>query len=78
MTFKSLSLVAALALAGTAVPGIAQNPTTASADPYATEAPEREDDDFPWGLLGLAGLAGLLGLKRRDDNARHTSTDNRR
>ncbi len=32
---------------------------------------QREDRDFPWGLLGLLGLAGLLGRKRddrRDDN----------
>lgn len=27
---------------------------------------EREDNDFPWGLLGLLGLAGLLGRKKRD------------
>ncbi len=29
---------------------------------------DRDDDDFPWGLLGLIGLAGLLGMKRRDDD----------
>jgi MYXO-CTERM domain-containing protein len=37
-----------------------------------TVQPERkDDDDFPWGLLGLLGLAGLLGLKRRDDHDVH-------
>ena len=29
---------------------------------------EKDDKDFPWGLLGLLGLAGLLGLKKRDDD----------
>lgn len=38
---------------------------------------QRDDDDFPWGLLGLLGLAGLLGLKRRDHDRDHhrTTTD---
>lgn len=31
-----------------------------------TVAPEREDDDFPWGLLGLLGLAGLMGRNKKD------------
>jgi hypothetical protein len=25
---------------------------------------DRDDNDFPWGILGLLGLAGLLGLRR--------------
>lgn len=33
----------------------------------ADTAPPREDNDFPWGLLGLLGLAGLLGRKKRDE-----------
>ena len=33
-----------------------------------TAQPEREDHDFPWGLLGLLGLAGLFGRKRHDDD----------
>jgi hypothetical protein len=32
-----------------------------------TVEPQREDKDFPWGLLGLLGLAGLLGRKKHDD-----------
>lgn len=32
-----------------------------------TVEPERDDDDFPWGLLGLIGLAGLLGRKKDGD-----------
>ena len=31
-----------------------------------TVEPERDDKDFPWGLLGLLGLAGLMGRKKRD------------
>ena len=27
---------------------------------------DRDNDGFPWGLLGLAGLAGLLPRKRND------------
>lgn len=32
-----------------------------------TVEPERDDDDFPWGLLGLLGLAGLMGRNKKDD-----------
>ena len=32
-----------------------------------TVEPERDDKDFPWGLLGLLGLAGLMGRNKRDD-----------
>ena len=32
-----------------------------------TVEPQREDKDFPWGLLGLLGLAGLLGRKKHDE-----------
>jgi len=32
-----------------------------------TVEPERDDTDFPWGLLGLLGLAGLMGRKKKDD-----------
>ncbi len=31
-----------------------------------TVEPERDDKDFPWGLLGLLGLAGLMGRKKDD------------
>ena len=81
MKTKSLTAIAAIVLAGTAVPAVAQNAATTSADPYATTAPADDDDsDFPWGLLGLLGLAGLLGRKRdRDNDGRRTGTgtDNR-
>ena len=36
------------------------------ADTAAAPAPVRRDDDgFPWGLIGLVGLVGLLGRARR-------------
>ena len=75
MKIKLLTAVAAVALAGSAYPAVAQNAaTTTTADPYATTTDrEDDDDDFPWGLLGLAGLAGLAGLKRRDDDRRTTA-----
>ena len=76
MKSRSFTIIAAAILAGSATPGIAQGANTAgaTADPYATPAPQDDDDDFPWGLLGLLGLAGLLGLKRRDrdDDVRRT------
>jgi MYXO-CTERM domain-containing protein len=62
---KSFAAVAALALAASASPVLAQN----TADPYATTTAPADDDDGDkglWGLLGLLGLAGLLGMKRRD------------
>jgi len=31
-----------------------------------TVEPEKDDKDFPWGLLGLLGLAGLMGRKKGD------------
>ena len=48
-----------------------------AADPMLDEVDTDDDDDdgrFPWGLLGLLGLAGLLGTRRRDDDARVTTT----
>lgn len=32
---------------------------------------EREEDGFPWDLLGLLGLAGLLGLRKKDGGDIH-------
>ena len=52
----------------TALP--ATDPAAADLALANTVEPEREDRDFPWGLLGLLGLAGLLGLKRNDDDVR--------
>lgn len=61
---RKLIVPAAIMLALTSVPTVAQE----SADPdtqRAAEVADREDKG-EWGWLGLLGLAGLLGLKRRD------------
>ena len=64
---KKAAFIATLGLATLAPPAFAQN----ASDGIATETThtttvEREDRDFPWGLLGLLGLAGLLGRKRKE------------
>jgi hypothetical protein len=66
MKIRTQALLAATFLA-TMSPAVASAQT--AADPATTTvAPQDDDDDFPWGLLGLLGLAGLLGRKRRDDD----------
>jgi hypothetical protein len=54
----------------TAGPGAAPATTQPGAvDTAYGEPTQRENNRFPWGLLGLLGLAGLLGRKRdRTDN----------
>ncbi len=42
-----------------------------------TVQPERDDKDFPLGLLGLLGLAGLLGRKNNKNDI-HVDARNRR
>jgi hypothetical protein len=61
----------------TAGPGAAPETTAPGAVDlaYGEPARERDNDRFPWGLLGLAGLAGLLGRKRKDrDEVRRDTT----
>jgi MYXO-CTERM domain-containing protein len=84
-TAKILATAAFIAL--TPVAAAAQNAadntttgdTTIADDTTNTQyrTVEREDNDFPWGLLGLLGLAGLLGRKRKDADihvdARHNT-----
>ncbi len=61
------ALLAAATVTFVAAPAAAQTGTDANTgDGYATQTVEREDDEFPWGLLGLLGLAGLLGLRRKE------------
>jgi MYXO-CTERM domain-containing protein len=64
--------LAALLTVGTSVHAFAQQqPGTATQAPTSQQANQsRNDNDFPWGLLGLLGLAGLAGLKRRDHAVR--------
>jgi len=61
--------LAALLTVGTSAHAFAQQqqPGTATRAPTSQQANQsRDDDSFPWGLLGLLGLAGLAGLRRRD------------
>jgi MYXO-CTERM domain-containing protein len=67
LTNKAALLAAAMMFM--AAPAVAQTNDADDlngVDTYATPTVEREDDEFPWGLLGLLGLAGLLGLKRKE------------
>ena len=70
--YKKIAAVglAALLTVGTSAHAFAQQPQpgTATQAPTSQQANQsRDDNDFPWGLLGLAGLAGL---KRRDHEVR--------
>lgn len=65
--------LAALLTVGTSAHTFAQQqqPGTGTQVPTSQQANQsRNDNDFPWGLLGLLGLAGLAGLKRRDHEVR--------
>jgi hypothetical protein len=58
----------------TAGPGAAPGTSEPGAVDMAYGEPaQRDDDGFPWGLLGLLGLAGLIPRKRK-----HHSTDQQR
>lgn len=80
--FASVIAVALLlAIAGSLAGGSGTSGVAFAQDatPVATTAPqatpvvqaaqpvEREDNGFPWGLLGLLGLAGLAGMRRREE-----------
>lgn len=41
----------------------------------STQMDDRNEADFPWGLLGLLGLAGLAGRNRRDDRVVTSNTN---
>ena len=63
---KLTALAAAATLAAIAsAPASAQGTGTGTVD-TSYGNPQKEDDGFPWGLLGLLGLAGLLPRKRHD------------
>lgn len=63
---ESRPTTVAFAQDATAVPTTAAQTTVQSTQPV-----ERENNGFPWGLLGLLGLAGLAGLRPRPEPARH-------
>jgi hypothetical protein len=65
------ALIAASTLAFIPDSATAQNNTDtayngATDTQYTTTTVEKDDKDFPWGLLGLLGLAGLIPRKRKD------------
>lgn len=61
-------IAAAAALTLTTVPAVAQTGNDANTVDTSYGNPQpREDDDFPWGLLGLLGLAGLIPRKKPAD-----------
>jgi MYXO-CTERM domain-containing protein len=76
--FRTAILAAAALAAISPVAAAAQDANNTADATYDTRTVEREDNDFPWGLLGLLGLAGLLGRKKRDADihvdARHNNT----
>lgn len=39
---------------------------TAPAQTNDNQQENKDDSDFPYGLLGLLGLAGLAGLRKKD------------
>jgi MYXO-CTERM domain-containing protein len=47
-----------------------QQPGSERQAPASQPNQTRDDDGFPWGLLGLLGLGGLAGLRRRDHDGR--------
>ena len=72
---KEIAVVgsAALLTLGTGTQAFAQQQQPGTATQVPTSQPttqNRNDNDFPWGLLGLLGLGGLAGLRRRDHEVR--------
>ncbi|WP_076070293.1 WGxxGxxG family protein [Sphingomonas montana] len=57
-----LSIVVAASALAAITPATANAQSTSDGGTATTQT--REDDDFPWGLLGLVGLAGLIPRKR--------------
>ncbi|GGK19086.1 hypothetical protein GCM10008955_10650 [Deinococcus malanensis] len=47
--------------------GIAGNEVDTPVDGAIVESVDRDDADFPWGLLGLLGLTRLAGRRRRHE-----------
>lgn len=82
-SFHTRAIVLATLIVVCPATGFAQEASSTTANDMAlagTAQPAREDNDFPWGLLGLLGLAGLLGRKRDDKHVHvdRTGTTNNR
>lgn len=68
-TVRRLAWAGALVIAGASIGPVAAQEVSPSGEPntvQTTRTVERENNDFPWGLLGLLGLGGLAGLRRRE------------
>jgi MYXO-CTERM domain-containing protein len=78
ISYKKAAIIAASAFAFVPGAAIAQNATDSTINGTTgtdyttvqrdTTTVQKEDHDFPWGLLGLLGLAGLLGRKRKESD----------
>lgn len=66
---RIIKIVAAATFAVSPIAVTAQE--AATVDSTTTTTPIREDNEFPWGLLGLLGLAGLIPRKQQHTTA-HT------
>jgi hypothetical protein len=64
---RKTMIAAAAALSLTTSAANAQTDANNTVDTSYGEPREREDDSFPWGLLGLLGLAGLIPRKKAPD-----------
>nr|WP_295371686.1 WGxxGxxG family protein [uncultured Sphingosinicella sp.] len=66
MQFRTQARLAIAAAALITLSPAAMAQETVDNTTTTTVQTEREDNDFPWGLLGLLGLAGLLGRKNKE------------
>ena len=62
-----VTAVAALALTAGTASAQTGNASDNGVDTSYGDPQPREDNDFPWGLLGLLGLAGLIPRKKAPD-----------
>jgi hypothetical protein len=62
-----IAITAALALAASPASAQSTDTTNNTIDTSYGNPQPREDNDFPWGLLGLLGLAGLIPRKKAPD-----------
>jgi hypothetical protein len=64
---QKIVIAAVAAVALTATGANAQSDANNTVDTSYGDPQPREDNDFPWGLLGLLGLAGLIPRKKAPD-----------
>jgi hypothetical protein len=64
---QKIVIAAVAAVALTVTGANAQSDANNTVDTSYGDPQPREDNDFPWGLLGLLGLAGLIPRKKAPD-----------